>query len=235
MPEPETTSRTPGHPARSLGQTLSRWASQDRDEARELRQDTAQGGAALHRRCAADREKVVLQGTLKTVTLRPRGGVPALEAELYDGSGSINVIWLGRRRISGICPGRSIRVAGRIGEQDGDRIMFNPRYDLRFAVTRRPHRPQTVEQVVRQQLSQALGGVRGMLEAAVPTIMFTVVFLTRHDLRLAIALSLATAAVLLVVRLVQRSSPQVRAERVLRHRPRRAVRLAGGARRGRRR
>jgi hypothetical protein len=67
---------------------------------------------------------------------------------------------------------------------------------------------QTVEQVVRQQLSQALGGVRGMLEAAIPTIMFTVVFLTRHDLRLAIALSLATAGVLLVVRLVQRSSPK---------------------------
>jgi hypothetical protein len=65
---------------------------------------------------------------------------------------------------------------------------------------------QTVEQVVRQQLSQALGGIRGMLEAAIPTIMFTVVFLTRHDLRLAIVLSLATAGVLLVVRLVQRSS-----------------------------
>jgi hypothetical protein len=64
----------------------------------------------------------------------------------------------------------------------------------------------TVEQVVREQLSDALGGVRGMLEAAVPTIMFTVVFLTQHDLRLAIILSLATAAVLLVVRLVQRST-----------------------------
>jgi hypothetical protein len=67
---------------------------------------------------------------------------------------------------------------------------------------------QTVEQVVRQQLSQALGGVRGMLEAAIPTIMFTVVFLTRHDLRLAIVLSLVTAGVLLVVRVVQRSSPK---------------------------
>lgn len=64
----------------------------------------------------------------------------------------------------------------------------------------------TVEQVVRQQLSQALGGVRGMLEAAVPTIMFTVVFITRHDLKLAIVMSLVTAGVLLVARLVQRSS-----------------------------
>ena len=77
------------------------------------------------------REKVVVQGTLKTVTLRPRGGVPALEAELYDGTGSINVIWLGRRRISGIAPGRGIRVEGRIGRQEGEPIMFNPRYSLR--------------------------------------------------------------------------------------------------------
>jgi len=47
-----------------------------------------------------------------------------------------------------------------------------------------------------------------MLEAAVPTVVFTVVFLTRHDLRLAIILSLACAGVLLVVRLVHRSSVQ---------------------------
>ena len=66
----------------------------------------------------------------------------------------------------------------------------------------------TVEQVVRKQLATALGGARGMLEAAVPTIAFTVLFLTVHDLRLAIGVSLACAGVLLVVRLVQRSSPQ---------------------------
>ena len=66
----------------------------------------------------------------------------------------------------------------------------------------------TVEEVVRKQLSDALGGVRGMLEAAVPTVAFTVIFLTRHDLRLAIYVSLACAGVLLAVRLVQRSSVQ---------------------------
>ncbi len=71
-----------------------------------------------------------------------------------------------------------------------------------------PPTEHTVEQAVRRQLSQALGGVRGMLEAAVPTLVFTVLFLTVHDLRLAIAVSVGVAAVLLVVRLVQRSSPQ---------------------------
>ena len=66
----------------------------------------------------------------------------------------------------------------------------------------------TVEEVVRAQLSKALGGRRGMLEAAVPTLMFTVLWLTTRELPIALGVSIAAAAVTLVVRLVQRSSPQ---------------------------
>ncbi|GAA2002427.1 hypothetical protein GCM10009719_09460 [Nocardioides kribbensis] len=72
----------------------------------------------------------MLRGTLRTVTLRPRGGVPALEAELFDGSGVITIVWLGRRRIVGISPGVSMQVQGRIGCHDGVRVMYNPRYEL---------------------------------------------------------------------------------------------------------
>lgn len=110
--------------------TLSRWASSDDLEAKELRSDTERAGC-----CAitdiVDREYVELQGSLRTVTLRPRGGVPALEAELYDGSGVVTVIWLGRRRIAGIEPGRMVRVAGRTSLQDQHRVMYNPRYELK--------------------------------------------------------------------------------------------------------
>ena len=66
----------------------------------------------------------------------------------------------------------------------------------------------TVEEVVRGQLSKALGGRRGMLEAAVPTIAFTVLFLTTHDLRTALMIAIGSAAVLLVIRLVQHTTPQ---------------------------
>ncbi len=113
-----------------LRASISRWANQDRDEARELRKGAEKAGLVTISE-APDRRRVIVQGNLKTVTLRPRGGVPALEAELYDGSGSIHVVWLGRRRIGGIDPGRVIRVEGRIGVQDGVRVMYNPRYDLR--------------------------------------------------------------------------------------------------------
>jgi hypothetical protein len=66
----------------------------------------------------------------------------------------------------------------------------------------------TVEEVVRAQLARALGGRRGMLEAAVPTLAFTLVFLTTRDLRLGLVVSVAAALVLLVARLAQRSSVQ---------------------------
>ncbi|UPK73245.1 DUF3159 domain-containing protein [Nocardioidaceae bacterium SCSIO 66511] len=67
---------------------------------------------------------------------------------------------------------------------------------------------ETVEAVVRGQLSKALGGVRGMVEAAVPTILFTIVFLSVRELKPALIVSITVAAVLLVVRIVQRSTVQ---------------------------
>jgi hypothetical protein len=39
-------------------------------------------------------------------------------------------VWLGRRQITGIGPGRNLRVTGRIGILDGTRVMYNPRYEL---------------------------------------------------------------------------------------------------------
>jgi DNA/RNA endonuclease YhcR with UshA esterase domain len=78
-----------------------------------------------------DRERVSVSGVLRSVTLRPREGVPALEAELYDGSGTLDLVWLGRRAIAGIVPGRRLRVDGFVCEIAGRRAIFNPRYELR--------------------------------------------------------------------------------------------------------
>ncbi|CAN5226787.1 MAG: OB-fold nucleic acid binding domain-containing protein [Nocardioides sp.] len=109
--------------------SLSRWANASEQNARDLREarDVSSDVAISD---APDREVVSLSGSIQTVTLRPRGGVPALEAELFDGTGSIVLVWLGRRRITGITPGRTVRAKGRIGRQDGFRVMFNPRYEL---------------------------------------------------------------------------------------------------------
>lgn len=101
-------------------------------EAEELRKDSGREGATPIAACA-ERRRCRVAGTLRTVTLRPRGGAPSLEAELYDGSGAVDLIWLGRRRIAGIEPGRAICAEGLISVQDGRKVMFNPRYELRPA------------------------------------------------------------------------------------------------------
>lgn len=109
---------------------LSRLTSSDEQLAAEaLRQHSESCGARPIARCG-DRQLVTVSGTLRTVTLRPRAGVPALEAEIYDGSGALNVVWLGRRRIPGVQPGRTVSATGRVGLVAGRRVMFNPRYEL---------------------------------------------------------------------------------------------------------
>ena len=105
-------------------------SSHEELDAEELLHDTHQVGGTPIAECP-DRERVTVSGTLRTVTLRPRAGVPALEAELYDGSGALSVVWLGRRQIAGIEPGRGLIAHGRITYNQGRSIMFNPRYELR--------------------------------------------------------------------------------------------------------
>ncbi|MBQ1081478.1 MULTISPECIES: DUF3159 domain-containing protein [unclassified Nocardiopsis] len=66
----------------------------------------------------------------------------------------------------------------------------------------------TVEALVRTKLAEALGGKRGMVETAVPTLTFTISYVVGEDLRLAIILGVGAALLLGVLRLVQRSSLQ---------------------------
>jgi hypothetical protein len=99
-------------------------------EAVELSQEVSPCGATPIADCP-DREPVILAGTLRTVRLRPRAGVPVLEADLWDGTGSVTVSWLGRRQIPGIVPGRRIMVRGRITTAAGQRSVYNPIYELR--------------------------------------------------------------------------------------------------------
>jgi hypothetical protein len=107
-------------------------SSQDELEAEELLEETQDLGGTPISSCP-DREQVTVMGTLRTVTLRPRAGVPALEAELYDGSGTLALVWLGRRRIAGIEPGRRLLAQGRVTYHEGGPVMYNPRYELRAA------------------------------------------------------------------------------------------------------
>lgn len=73
---------------------------------------------------------VNVAGRLRAVVYNPRENVPTLEAELFDGSAPIDLVWLGRRRIAGIEPGRRLLVRGRVGLHDGRLAIYNPWYEL---------------------------------------------------------------------------------------------------------
>ena len=119
--------QTPG----VMRRTVNRLASSAKEhEAAELQKGCVHLGATPIGELP-ERERVRVAGTLRTVTLRPRAGVPALVAELYDGSGSISLVWLGRRQINGIEPGRAVVCYGRVTRDGAHSVLFNPRYELR--------------------------------------------------------------------------------------------------------
>lgn len=67
---------------------------------------------------------------------------------------------------------------------------------------------ETVEAVVRRQMAKSLGGRRGMLEAGLPGLAFTLLWIITRDLRTSLVAGLAVAGIALVLRLVQRSTLQ---------------------------
>ena len=77
-----------------------------------------------HGRC------VQVAGRLRSVRYTPSENVPSLEAELFDGTEILTLVWLGRRRISGVEPGRRLVARGRIGLHDGHKAIYNPWYQL---------------------------------------------------------------------------------------------------------
>lgn len=111
-----------------LSRALDRRTSDERD-ADELQEHSAKAGCGPISACN-NRSVVTIHGELRSVTLRPVDGVSALEAEIYDGSDAVTLVWLGRRRIEGIRAGRRLTVHGRIGRRGTERIIYNPRYEL---------------------------------------------------------------------------------------------------------
>ena len=105
------------------------WLSPEHEEASELKMDTDDSSCCPIKdqpdRCMAN-----LHGTLRAVTPKPIDGVVALEAELFDGTEPLTLIWLGRDEIEGIETGRGVTVHGRVGRRGKERVLYNPRYEL---------------------------------------------------------------------------------------------------------
>ncbi len=121
---------TETRPAGWFTRTLQRLTTDDHTrDAEQLRDEAASAGCEAVSACQKG-AVVTVTGRLRSVVYTPRETVPTLEAELFDGSGSVTLVWLGRRRIAGIEPGRTLTARGRFGSFEGREVIYNPWYEL---------------------------------------------------------------------------------------------------------
>jgi RecJ-like exonuclease len=115
---------------RSLRRFFRRLAASEAElEAEELQRESAESGCRLAEQVHRG-ERVSITGRLRTVVYTPRTNLPTLEADLYDGSDVVTLVWLGRRQIPGIEPGRQLTVRGRVAVRDARKVIYNPYYEL---------------------------------------------------------------------------------------------------------
>ena len=98
-------------------------------DADDLSANSEKSGAQAAAECACGQEVTVF-GRLRSVEFCPQDAAASLEAELFDGTEGITLIWMGRRRIAGIEPGRTMRVRGRLAIRDGRKVLYNPFYEI---------------------------------------------------------------------------------------------------------
>jgi hypothetical protein len=99
-------------------------------DAEELSGMAASTGA--HRAIDCQRgQEVTMIGTLRSVQTNAKGCSGGVRAELFDGTDTVMLVWLGQRRIPGIDSGRTLRVHGRLGMlENGSKAIYNPHYEI---------------------------------------------------------------------------------------------------------
>jgi hypothetical protein len=115
----------------SIGRWFKRLTTEDSEiEATKLSSEVTASKDAVHAGDCAQGQMVCVMGRLRYVDLRPTDALATLVAELWDGTDAVQLVWLGRRSIQGIEPGRTLKAKGRIANRDGHKVMYNPDYEL---------------------------------------------------------------------------------------------------------
>jgi amino acid transporter len=76
------------------------------------------------------RDRVTVAGRVRAVRVRPLADVPSLEVAITDGTGSLAVVFHGRRDIPGITVGSHLQVNGTAIDHHGRLAILNPEYTL---------------------------------------------------------------------------------------------------------
>ncbi|WP_075889697.1 MULTISPECIES: hypothetical protein [Actinomyces] len=117
---------------RSLAERLRlRWSGTSREAIEaddEVRSRLSRGTIPISE--VQERHKVVVSGVLQSITYSPVDGPVRLLATLYDGTGTIELRWLGRRAIPGISVGRHLEVEGTASLHIDHLVLIDPLYRL---------------------------------------------------------------------------------------------------------
>jgi RecG-like helicase len=76
------------------------------------------------------RSIVRVAGSVEVLRMRPRDGMPAIEAVIGDGTGKITAVWLGRRALPGLMLGTRLIIEGRVGGEGAKLQIINPQYEF---------------------------------------------------------------------------------------------------------
>jgi hypothetical protein len=129
-----------GQPADDAGRARP-WAAARRTGKREARTLTAVADAPI---VAAQevpegvtpiaevthRQRVRVAGRIRSQRVQPWSGVATLECVIVDGTGGLNVVFLGRKHVPGLAPGVRLVVEGMVGEHGGRLAILNPLYRI---------------------------------------------------------------------------------------------------------
>jgi RecJ-like exonuclease len=77
------------------------------------------------------RHSVKVHGRIQAVRVEPLGGSPSLECTLADETGSVSLVFFGRRAIEGIAIGATVTAEGMAIDHHGRLAIVNPLYELR--------------------------------------------------------------------------------------------------------
>jgi RecG-like helicase len=76
------------------------------------------------------RKRAHVQGVVNSIKSAPTGASPVVEVEIWDSTGGVTLQFLGRREISGLEVGASLKAEGMVGENNGQLIILNPSYEI---------------------------------------------------------------------------------------------------------
>jgi RecG-like helicase len=74
--------------------------------------------------------RVTVAGVIRSVSTESIAASPAVRCVLADGSGQIDMLFLGRESVAGLASGRRCTATGRVCVHRGHMVIWNPAYEL---------------------------------------------------------------------------------------------------------